>query len=83
MRRLVAYREAIIRLTALWQTWETARLIPGAGTADWLRTYLGTLAPVLHSATGPFASCTLDNHRDQHPMAVTDPPPGYWVQVSS
>jgi len=73
-----AHPEAIIRLTALWQTWETARLLPGVGIADWLRTYLDTLAPALHSPTGPFASCTPDKHTNQLPMPVTNPPPGYW-----
>lgn len=73
-----AHPEAIIRLTALWQTWETARLVPGSGMADWLRGYLDSLAPALHSPTGPFASCTTDKHRDQQPMAVGPAPTGYW-----
>ena len=73
-----AHPEAIIRLTALWQTWEMARLVSGVGIADWLRIYLDSLAPVLHSSSGPFASCTPDKHTDQQPMALTDPPAGYW-----
>lgn len=75
-----AHPEAIIRLTGLWQTWEMARLVPGVGMADWLRTYLDSLAPVLHSSSGPFASCTPDKHTDQQLMAVTEPPAGYWDQ---
>ena len=76
-----AHPEAIIRLTALWQTWEIARLVPGTGMADWLRTNLDSLAPVLHSATGPFASCSPNTHRNQQPMQVTNPPAGYWNQA--
>ena len=76
-----AHSEAIIRFTALWQTWEMARLVPGTGMADWLRTNLDSLAPVLHSAAGPFASCKPGIHRDQEPMPITTPPPGYWEQT--
>jgi hypothetical protein len=76
-----AHPEAIIRFTALWLTWEMARLVPGTGMADWLRTNLDTLTPVLHSAAGPFASCKLGVHRDQEPMPITRPPLGYWEQT--
>ena len=65
----------------LWQTWEIARLVPEIGMADWLRTNLDSLTPVLHSATGPFASCSPNTHRHQHPLQVTNPPVGYWDQT--
>ena len=75
-----AHAEAIVRLTALWQTWESARLSEdGAGMADWLRGYLDVLNPVLLGPDGPFASCTVDRHSDQPPMPVTQPPDGYWT----
>lgn len=76
-----AHPEAIIRLSALWQTWEIARLVVGTGMADWLRNNLDSLAPVLHSGSGPFASCTPDKHSDQKPMPVTKPAAGYWDQT--
>src|SRR5579875_3030989 len=32
--------EAVLRLDALWRTWEAAALDPVHGAADWLRDYL-------------------------------------------
>src|SRR5260370_36612311 len=34
------HAEAIIRLTALWHSWEALRLQPGTGMATWLRDHL-------------------------------------------
>jgi Domain of unknown function (DUF4913) len=75
-----AHAEAIVRLTALWQTWETARASDdSAGIADWLRTHLDALNPALLAPDGPFSSCTNDRHNEQAPMPVTAPPPNYWT----
>lgn len=77
-----AHPEAIVRLTALWQTWEAARLVEdGSGMADWLRNYLDALNPVLLSPDGPFASCTPDRHSDPAAFTVAAPPADYWTQL--
>ncbi len=74
-----AHPEAIIRLTALWRTWEAARASDeDSAMADWLRTYFDALNPVLLADDGPFASCTADRHSEQRPLPLTPPPTGYW-----
>ena len=74
-----AHPEAVIRLTALWRTWESARASDeDAAMADWLRTYFDAINPVLLSTDGPFHSCTLDRHAEPRPLPVTTPPPGHW-----
>lgn len=72
--------EAIVRLQALWQTWEAARAAAGgAAMADWLRLYLDQINPVLLSPDGPFAACTTDRHTEPVPLPVTAPPADYWT----
>jgi hypothetical protein len=73
-----AHPEAIVRLTALWRTWEIARVAEtGDGIADWLRGYFDPINPVLLGAEGPFGSCTPDRHTDTPALPVT-PAPGDW-----
>ena len=77
-----AHAEAIIRLSALWRTWEAARVSEeDSAIADWLRTYFDTLNPVLLSDDGPFASCTPQRHSDQRPLPLAPPPAGYWADT--
>lgn len=72
------HAEAIIRLTALWQSWEAMRLQPGTGTANWLRDHLDHQLPVLLGRSGPFAQCSPDEHVEPR-IAMSDPaPPGWW-----
>ena len=74
-----AHAEAIVRLTALWRTWEAARASDeDSAMADWLRTYFDALNPVLLADDGPFASCSADAHREQRPLPLTAPPVGFW-----
>jgi hypothetical protein len=72
------HAEAIIRLTALWQSWEAMRLQPGTGTANWLRDHLDHQLPVLLSRSGPFAQCSADEHVEPRIAAAGDAPPGWW-----
>ena len=75
-----AHPEAIIRLTALWRTWEAALAsVEDSAIADWLRTYFDALNPVLLADDGPFASCTADRHSEQRPLPLTAPPAGFWA----
>ena len=74
-----AHAEAIVRLEALWRTWEAAAASDnGAATAEWLRIYLDPLNGPLLGPDGPFSSCTPERHSESEPMWVTAPPAGYW-----
>lgn len=74
-----AHAEAIVRLSALWRTWEAARAAStDAAMGDWLRTYFDAINPVLLADDGPFASCTPDRHSEQRPLPLTAPPTGFW-----
>lgn len=76
------HAEAIIRLTALWRTWETARAADDeAAMADWLRLVFDAINPVLLAPDGPFTSCTPDRHADQAPMPLLPAPPGHWTDT--
>lgn len=77
-----AHPEAIVRLTALWRTWEAARASEDdTAMADWVRAYLDAINPVLLAAdAGPFASCAPDRHSEQAPMPLTAPPADYWAE---
>ena len=77
-----AHPEAIVRLTALWRTWEAARASEDdTAMADWVRAYLDAINPVLLAAdAGPFASCAPDRHSEQAPMPLTAPPADYWTE---
>jgi hypothetical protein len=56
--------EALLRLEALWRSWEALRLDPTLGIATWLTNYADPqLAALLHR-TGTFASCTPGRHSD-------------------
>ena len=73
------HAEAITRLTALWHAWETMRLQPGTGIANWLRDHLDHQLPILLGRAGPFAQCSEDEHIERR-QAQTDPaPPGWWA----
>lgn len=74
------HAEAIVRLSALWRTWEAARANTEdpAAMANWLVHYLDTINPVLLSAEGPFGNCTPDKHEDQKGMPTQPAPPGWW-----
>lgn len=72
--------EAIVRLEALWRSWEALRLDPLLGMASWLRDHLDSQLPQLTGPAGPFADC--DPHRHFPPeddaLPVDPAPPGWW-----
>jgi hypothetical protein len=72
------HAEAIVRLTALWHSWEAMRLQPGTGTASWLRDHLDHQLPVLLGRSGPFAQCSADEHVEPRIAASDDAPPWWW-----
>lgn len=66
--------EAVLRLDALWRTWEVASLDPVYGAADWVRKYLDPSLAELSSAGGPFARCAEGRHVPSPVLPVVPPP---------
>jgi hypothetical protein len=57
------HAEAVLRLEALWRSWETLRLDPNLGMATWLTNFLDPQLGSLLHAQGTFGGCTADRHR--------------------
>lgn len=72
------HAEAVLRLDAMWRSWEVAALDPVRGMALWIRDVLDPNLTVLFSATGPFSDCTSDRHARTSVLPVSAPPPGWW-----
>ena len=74
--------EAVLRLEALWRSWEALRLDPVLGMSRWLRDYLDPQLAILTSATGPFQSCNTHGEEGEHyppePLRLVAAPKGYW-----
>ena len=60
--------EAIMRLEAMWRSWEALRHNPATGVSDWLRDHADHHMAILLSPAGPFA-------RSQDEAKATDPLP--------
>lgn len=54
--------EAVVRLTALWTSWEALRAEQPSALVTWLVGYLDPQLPVLLGRSGPFAGCTEIRH---------------------
>lgn len=55
--------EAVVRLTALWQSWETARANPDPQVMSrWILEHLDKHMAVLTSVDGPFTECGRQGH---------------------
>ena len=71
--------EAIMRMEALWRTWEVLRRDPQSGMALWLREHADHHLPILTGAAGPFAECDPREHFDSNPSELpTAPAPENW-----
>jgi hypothetical protein len=69
------HAEAIMRLEALWRSWEYLRQDPHTGISVWLRDHADHHMAVLLSADGPFKGCKPDKHGDRLQKLPTDEPP--------
>jgi hypothetical protein len=58
----VEHAEAVLRLEALWRSWETLRLDPNLGMATWLTNFLDPQLAALTAPQGTFAKCSPDRH---------------------
>lgn len=54
--------EAVLRLEALWRSWEKLRLDPDFGMAVWYRDYVDVSLLVLTGVRGPFERCSPTRH---------------------
>jgi hypothetical protein len=69
--------EAVIRLDALWRSWEHYRLISGTGMSVWLLGHADPHMQILFDPEGPFQHCSVRNgHRDVlQPLPLQEAPP--------
>lgn len=74
------YPEAVIRLEALWRSWEALRLEPALGMSVWLRDHADHHLSVLMSPDGPFARSTAES-RHGEPLPYEPPPQGLFPDV--
>lgn len=72
--------EAIVRLEALWRSWEYLRLDPATGMSVWLRDHADHHLGVLWDPDGPFAKSTAQA-RPGEPLPYTAPPEGLFPDV--
>lgn len=74
------YDEAVIRLEALWRSWEHLRLDPSTGMSVWWRDHADHHMAVLMDPDGPFAAADTsadNNHaRKGAPLPYEAPPGG-------
>jgi hypothetical protein len=79
-----AHPDAVLHITALWDTWEHYRREGDAlSTSTWLLQRLGPHLTVLMSKdTGPFAACRPDRHCDIDPLPTSPAPPGTWAAAA-
>ena len=67
--------EAVLRLDALWRSWEHLRLDPALGMSVWLRDHADYHLAVLLSDYGPFAK-SHDTSDHGAPLPYEPPPAG-------
>lgn len=70
--------EAIIRLDAMWRSWETLRLDPATGMSVWLKDHADYHLAVLMSPTGPFRNSE-DTAKITDPLPYEPPPTGLFT----
>lgn len=71
-----AHEEALLLLTALWRTWEAARLDTTAGIARWLTATAYPLLDRLWSSDGTFRMCSVERCRPSSPLICAPKPEG-------
>ena len=74
------YPEAIVRLEALWRSWEHLRQDGATGSSTWWRDHLDHHMPILMDVEGPFAEAK-DSNNPGEPLPYTPPPEGMFPDV--
>lgn len=79
------HNEAIIRLEALWRSWEHLRLDAATGMSVWLRDHADHHMGVLLDPDGPFAGADPNDPQNQNrrgePLPYAAAPPGLFPDV--
>lgn len=81
------YDEAVIRLEALWRSWEELRQDPATGMSVWWRDHADHHMNVLLSSDGPFAAAgeggdgRINCNEKGQPLPYMAPPPGMFPDV--
>ncbi|WP_407792049.1 DUF4913 domain-containing protein (plasmid) [Streptomyces sp. L7] len=79
------YDEAVIRLEALWRSWEFLRRDPSTGMSVWWRDHADTHMAVLMDPQGPFAPADAMAPENQcskgDPLPYKQPPEGLFPDV--
>ncbi len=72
--------EAIVRLEALWRSWEHLRTDSTTGMSVWVRDHLDPHLGFLRDRNvSPFSRCDAERgHDEEDPLTVTPAPPGWW-----
>jgi len=72
--------EVVVRLDALWRSWEHLRLQPGTGMSVWLKDHLDHHMAVLLSQDGPMHRCKPTGHHERALEPIpSDTPPASWI----
>lgn len=74
------HREVAVRLAALWQAWEAARITPDGSAMNgwWLMHADPTMRALSDAANGPMWRCTPQRHDQVATLPVEPVPPGYF-----
>jgi hypothetical protein len=78
-----AHAEGLLRITALWETWEHFRHEGALGMSTWLLHHADPhLAVLLSKDNGPFAACKPDRHTQLDPLPSAPAPAGMWAAAA-
>ncbi|WP_375541505.1 DUF4913 domain-containing protein [Quadrisphaera sp. INWT6] len=58
------HREAVLRLDALWSSWNALTRDPHLGMSTWLHQFLDPQLTILLAPRGPFVSCSARRYED-------------------
>lgn len=72
--------EAIVRLEALWRSWEFLRQDPSTGMSVWMRDHADHHMAVLMDPDGPFAGSE-ETTKAGDPLPHSEPPEGLFPDV--
>ncbi|MGK5557795.1 DUF4913 domain-containing protein [Actinomadura kijaniata] len=74
-----AHAEGLMRITALWETWEHYRTEGALGMSTWMLHHLDPHLNVLLSKDGgPFSACKPDRHTQLEPLPSSAAPSWLW-----
>lgn len=72
------HEEGLMRLEALWRSWEHLRLDPATGMSVWWRDHVDHHMPALMTEAGPFGGSEAQADRGD-PLPHEQPPAGLFV----